>query len=69
MTNPQLKIEAIALSAGFADIAAFSKAFKRRSGRTPTEYRKWREETVPAAKEAVSDRGERRRPATPPPSR
>jgi AraC-like DNA-binding protein len=39
LSNPLLKIEAIALSVGFADVAAFSKACKRRTGRTPTEIR------------------------------
>ena len=39
LSNPTLKIEAIALSVGFADVAAFSKACKRRSKRTPTEIR------------------------------
>ena len=39
LSNPTLKIEAIALSVGFADVAAFSKACKRRTKRTPTEIR------------------------------
>jgi AraC-like DNA-binding protein len=39
LSNPSLKIEAVALSTGFADAAAFSKAFKRRAGCTPTAYR------------------------------
>ncbi|MGH7805909.1 MAG: AraC family transcriptional regulator [Candidatus Binatia bacterium] len=39
LSNPALKIEAIALSVGFADVAAFSKACKRRTKRTPTEIR------------------------------
>lgn len=39
LSNPALKIEAIALSVGFADVAAFSKACKRRTERTPTEIR------------------------------
>lgn len=39
LSNPALKIEAIALSVGFAEVAAFSKACKRRTKRTPTEIR------------------------------
>jgi AraC-like DNA-binding protein len=40
LANPALKIEAVALSAGFADVAAFSKAFKRWAGCSATLYRK-----------------------------
>jgi AraC-like DNA-binding protein len=39
LSNPSLKIEAIALSVGFSDLAAFSKAFRRRRGLPPTRYR------------------------------
>jgi AraC-like DNA-binding protein len=39
LSNPSLKIEAIALSVGFSDVAAFSKAFRRWRGRPPTHYR------------------------------
>jgi AraC-like DNA-binding protein len=39
LSNPALKIEAIALSVGFSDVAAFSKAFRRRKGYPPTRYR------------------------------
>jgi AraC-like DNA-binding protein len=39
LSDPSLKIEAIALSTGFGDLAAFSKAFKRWAGCTPTEHR------------------------------
>lgn len=39
LSNPSLKIEVIALSTGFADLAAFCKAFKRWAGCTPTAYR------------------------------
>jgi AraC-like DNA-binding protein len=39
MSNPALKVETIAISAGFGDAAAFSKAFKRWAGCTPTSYR------------------------------
>jgi AraC-like DNA-binding protein len=39
LSNPALKIEAIALSVGFSDVAAFSKAFRRRKGYSPTRYR------------------------------
>jgi len=39
MSNPALKVETIAMSAGFGDAAAFSKAFKRWAGCTPTFYR------------------------------
>jgi AraC-like DNA-binding protein len=37
--NPTLKVEAIALTVGFADGPAFVKAFKRRFGVSPTRYR------------------------------
>jgi AraC-like DNA-binding protein len=40
LSNPSLKIEAIALSVGFSDVAAFSKAFRRWKGHPPTRYRK-----------------------------
>jgi AraC-like DNA-binding protein len=39
LSNPSLKIEAIALSVGFSDVAAFSKAFRRWKGYPPTRYR------------------------------
>ena len=39
LSNPRLKVEAVALSVGFADVAAFSKAFKRWAGCPPTQYR------------------------------
>jgi AraC-like DNA-binding protein len=37
--DPSLKIEAIALGVGFSDVAAFSKAFRRWKGCSPTRYR------------------------------
>jgi len=40
LADPTMKIEAVALSAGFARASAFVKAFKRWTGRTPTDYRK-----------------------------
>jgi len=39
LSNPCLKIEAIALSVGFADGAAFSKAMRRRAGCSPSTHR------------------------------
>jgi len=39
LANPSLKIEAIALSVGFSDVAAFSKAFRRWKGYPPTRHR------------------------------
>jgi AraC-like DNA-binding protein len=39
LCNPSLKIEAIALGVGFSDAAAFSKAFRRWKGCSPTRYR------------------------------
>ena len=40
MSNPALKIEAIGLSIGFSDAAAFSRAVKRRAGCSPLFYRR-----------------------------
>jgi AraC-like DNA-binding protein len=40
MSDPELKLETVALSLGFGDAAAFSKAFKRRTGRSPMQYRR-----------------------------
>ena len=48
LSNPSLKIEAIALSVGFSDVAAFSKAFRRWKGYPPTRYR----ETLAGSKKA-----------------
>jgi AraC-like DNA-binding protein len=39
LSNRALKVEAVALSVGFADVAAFSNAFKRWAGTSPTQYR------------------------------
>ena len=39
LSNPRLKVGAVALSVGFADVAAFSKAFKRWAGCPPAQYR------------------------------
>jgi AraC-like DNA-binding protein len=39
LANPNLTVEAVALSVGFGDVAAFSNAFKRRAGCSPTTYR------------------------------
>jgi AraC-like DNA-binding protein len=39
LATSDLKIEAVALSVGFADVAAFSKAFKRWAGCPPAHYR------------------------------
>jgi AraC-like DNA-binding protein len=40
LANPALKLEWVARSVGFADLAAFSKAFRRWKGASPTSYRK-----------------------------
>jgi AraC-like DNA-binding protein len=40
LTNPELTVGTIGLSVGFADTAAFSRAFKRWSGRSPGEHRR-----------------------------
>ena len=40
LTNPALKLEAVARSVGFNDAAAFCRALKRRSGCAPSEYRR-----------------------------
>jgi AraC-like DNA-binding protein len=39
LSNPSLKIEAIALSVGFADGAAFAEAMRRREGCSPSVHR------------------------------
>ena len=39
LSNRMLTVEAVTLSVGFADVAAFSNAFKRWAGTSPTEYR------------------------------
>ena len=40
LANPQCSVQAVAMQAGFADSAAFSKAFKRRMGCSPSDYRR-----------------------------
>lgn len=40
LSNPHLKLEAVALSVGFADGAALAKAVKRWTGCAPAQYRK-----------------------------
>jgi AraC-like DNA-binding protein len=40
LANPALTVEAVALSVGFSDVAAFSKAFKRRAGCAPSGWRR-----------------------------
>jgi AraC-like DNA-binding protein len=37
--NPSLSIKEIALGVGFADVASFSKAFRRWTGQAPTRFR------------------------------
>ena len=39
LSNPSIKVEAVALSVGFADAAAFSTAFRRWAGCPPARYR------------------------------
>lgn len=39
LSNRALKVEAVALSSGFGEVAAFSRAFKRWTGSSPTQYR------------------------------
>jgi AraC-like DNA-binding protein len=39
LSDPRLKVETVALSVGFADVAAFSKSFKRWAGCPPAQYR------------------------------
>lgn len=39
LSNPALKVETVALNVGFANVAAFSKAFKRWAGCSATQYR------------------------------
>jgi AraC-like DNA-binding protein len=39
LSNPALKLDAVARSVGFGDLAAFSKAFRRWTGCTPARYR------------------------------
>jgi len=40
LANPECSVQAVAMQAGFGDSAAFSKAFKRRMGCSPSGYRK-----------------------------
>jgi len=40
LSNPAVKLEAVALSVGFSDAAAFSKALKRRTGYSPAQVRR-----------------------------
>ena len=39
LSNPASRVEMLAATTGFADAAAFSKAFKRRMGCSPSRYR------------------------------
>jgi AraC-like DNA-binding protein len=39
LANPQIKIEAVAVTVGFADGASFAKAFKRHAGLSPGAFR------------------------------
>jgi AraC-like DNA-binding protein len=39
LANPAVSVKTVALTVGFADVASFSKAFKRRAGSSPTRYR------------------------------
>lgn len=39
LSNRALKVETVALSLGFAEVASFSKAFARWSGHSPSRYR------------------------------
>lgn len=39
LTNPSMRVHAVAEQTGFADVAHFSKSFKRITGQTPGEYR------------------------------
>jgi len=39
LSNPTLKLDAVARSVGFGDLAAFSKAFRRWTGFSPARYR------------------------------
>jgi AraC-like DNA-binding protein len=40
LANPECSVQTIAMQAGFADSAGFSKAFRRRMGCSPSGYRK-----------------------------
>jgi transcriptional regulator GlxA family with amidase domain len=39
LANRALKVEAVATIVGYAEVAAFSKAFARWSGHSPSRYR------------------------------
>ena len=58
LPNPSLKIEAIALSVGFSEAAAFSKAYRQWKGYPPTRFR---ENMLARSKGAVSPAAGRRR--------
>ena len=49
LSNPSIKVEAVAFSVGFSDGAAFSKAFKRWAGCPPAQYRARRQRASPGA--------------------
>jgi AraC-like DNA-binding protein len=40
LSNSTLKVDAVARSVGFGEMAAFSRAFKRWTGSSPTQYRR-----------------------------
>lgn len=55
LTNPALKIEAIADSVGFIEVSSFCKAFVRWSGCTPTHYREQRLSAATPARAAGTE--------------
>lgn len=56
LSDGSMKVEAVAHSVGFAEVASFSKAFARWSGRSPTTFRSSVEGRTPQRRASVRSR-------------